>query len=511
MPQSADNQNDSVHYSGDNHSFPAMVSNSPRAKSPADKPAPLSQQELDRLKAEELIASLSDLPSDEATIISCAPPSATQPDQNASQIFDEQDTKPGEFAEKDPYVDENDSQSPGSPDAASSLRAGKHEQKKMPEVPQNQPNSLANNSQNLVHTHNDSPELSANSGARTVEDILALLPDYEETKETSSKDLKPTSQPSSEVTPKEPAKAGVKKPIVDLIDSTQPNQQATDSATVAAETADIVVSQSTAETVKPADTPTETIENYTPVTWFSNSGEETNKATTPPAPTTVPGTTQDPFSGEEVFDIGDFSELAEKPILPIPGGLKSDPVATPSAPGNAPVEPANPPKTAASPLNIVIPSPASKQPEIETSKIDDEISAAIAAADSIAEPVCDDRPVSFSEETFDAAPSFSAEQQNEEKIFAPQAVSSTDASFSESWDSNADDELFLAGEGDVIEIDGNDGYDFIDLACFDRSAAKISGNLILVTEESGSTFQVKYRNISYVEFADNVRVDLPPA
>ena len=70
------------------------------------------------------------------------------------------------------------------------------------------------------------------------------------------------------------------------------------------------------------------------------------------------------------------------------------------------------------------------------------------------------------------------------------------------------DETFLVDEGDVIRIDGNDGYDFIDLTCFERKTAVIKRDRIIVADENNPAFEVHFKNVQYVLFADNVRIDL---
>ena len=66
----------------------------------------------------------------------------------------------------------------------------------------------------------------------------------------------------------------------------------------------------------------------------------------------------------------------------------------------------------------------------------------------------------------------------------------------------------MVDEGDVIRIDGNDGYDFIDLTCFERKTAVIKRDRIIVADENNPAFEVHFKNVQYVLFADNVRIDL---
>ena len=74
----------------------------------------------------------------------------------------------------------------------------------------------------------------------------------------------------------------------------------------------------------------------------------------------------------------------------------------------------------------------------------------------------------------------------------------------------ADDDTFLVDGGDVIQIDGNDGYDFIDLACFERNSAEIKQDRIIVQDEENPAFEVHYKNVEYALFAYGVKVELPP-
>ena len=125
-----------------------------------------------------------------------------------------------------------------------------------------------------------------------------------------------------------------------------------------------------------------------------------------------------------------------------------------------------------------------------TPKIEDsEIAAAFAKCDDIPEPEPDYGEVAeFADETFG------------ESGFGSLATQS---------DSEKSDDTFLVHEDEVIQIDGNDGYEFIDLACFDRSFATLKPGRIIINDQNNSTFEVQYKNVQYALFADGVRVDLP--
>ena len=69
-------------------------------------------------------------------------------------------------------------------------------------------------------------------------------------------------------------------------------------------------------------------------------------------------------------------------------------------------------------------------------------------------------------------------------------------------------QLFVADDGDVIQVDGNDGFDFIDLACFNVEDAKFRPNEILISSENDGKFQIRHTNIDRAVFANGVEVNL---
>lgn len=71
-----------------------------------------------------------------------------------------------------------------------------------------------------------------------------------------------------------------------------------------------------------------------------------------------------------------------------------------------------------------------------------------------------------------------------------------------------DDQLFVANPGDVIQIDGADGFDHIDLACFDIEHATRDNDSILVDDKQGTKFEIRFRNVDYALFANGVTLDL---
>ena len=71
-----------------------------------------------------------------------------------------------------------------------------------------------------------------------------------------------------------------------------------------------------------------------------------------------------------------------------------------------------------------------------------------------------------------------------------------------------DEQIFIAGDGDVIEINGREGFDHIDLACFDVAWATFADQVINVDDQQGIAFQVRYQDIDYALFSNGVEVEL---
>ncbi|MFK7768485.1 MAG: hypothetical protein AB8B55_14785 [Mariniblastus sp.] len=69
-------------------------------------------------------------------------------------------------------------------------------------------------------------------------------------------------------------------------------------------------------------------------------------------------------------------------------------------------------------------------------------------------------------------------------------------------------QLFVADIGDVIQVDGNEGFDFIDLACFKLQDAEFFPNRILIATDDGENFEIRHVNIDRAVFADDIEVDL---
>jgi hypothetical protein len=71
-----------------------------------------------------------------------------------------------------------------------------------------------------------------------------------------------------------------------------------------------------------------------------------------------------------------------------------------------------------------------------------------------------------------------------------------------------DDDTFLAEPDQVIQVDGNDGFDFIDLACFDVAHAMFGEGQIFLDDGNGTKFQIEYHNIDTAVFANGIEIEL---
>ncbi len=77
-----------------------------------------------------------------------------------------------------------------------------------------------------------------------------------------------------------------------------------------------------------------------------------------------------------------------------------------------------------------------------------------------------------------------------------------------STDSTESAECIFAADGDVIEVDGQNGIGHIDLACFDASDANVQDDQIKIACSDGTHFTVRYRNVAYAVFAEGVQIAL---
>ncbi|MFT5299966.1 MAG: hypothetical protein ACI814_000739 [Mariniblastus sp.] len=75
-------------------------------------------------------------------------------------------------------------------------------------------------------------------------------------------------------------------------------------------------------------------------------------------------------------------------------------------------------------------------------------------------------------------------------------------------DTLEEDQVFIAKTGEIIEVNGDEGFDHIDLACFDVSCATFTDNTIKVDNQCGSAFEVRHQGIDFALFADGVKVKL---
>jgi hemolysin activation/secretion protein len=75
---------------------------------------------------------------------------------------------------------------------------------------------------------------------------------------------------------------------------------------------------------------------------------------------------------------------------------------------------------------------------------------------------------------------------------------------------NEQDELagvIYAQDRQVIRVNGNDGYQYIDMTCFDIKQASFQGNRIHV-RNGVQEFEIEYENITHVLFANGQQVEL---
>jgi hypothetical protein len=68
---------------------------------------------------------------------------------------------------------------------------------------------------------------------------------------------------------------------------------------------------------------------------------------------------------------------------------------------------------------------------------------------------------------------------------------------------------FLVGDGNIAVIDGNEGYDYIDLS--DRDIANVSfrdSSIVVFETEANRSFTIRYQNVDRAMFADGIVVTL---
>lgn len=91
---------------------------------------------------------------------------------------------------------------------------------------------------------------------------------------------------------------------------------------------------------------------------------------------------------------------------------------------------------------------------------------------------------------------------------APQSVVDSNTQTSKAEDIFDKDEVFLARTGDVIEVNGEDGFDRIDLACYDINCASISSNKIRIDDEQTGSFEIHFIDVDYAIFANGIKIRL---
>ena len=196
-------------------------------------------------------------------------------------------------------------------------------------------------------------------------------------------------------------------------------------------------------------------------------------------------------------------------------------------------------ETAVMPKSKTSANPLSKKAPPAPAIGDDEIAAALEKCDEDTKPAPQPGvPTQFAEETFgESAPTVTIKPQAEAgqqtatepttetraevveqqtatepraEVVAQQTATEPQAEVPPQTATEPDDTTFLVDEGDVVRIDGNDGFDFIDLTCFARSTADVRHDRIIVDDGDNPKFEVHYKNIPHALFADGITVELPP-
>lgn len=67
-------------------------------------------------------------------------------------------------------------------------------------------------------------------------------------------------------------------------------------------------------------------------------------------------------------------------------------------------------------------------------------------------------------------------------------------------------EVFLARTGDIIKVSSEDGFDHIDLACYDINLASISPNTIRINDVQTGSFEIHFVGIDYAIFANGIKI-----
>ncbi|MEL7500310.1 MAG: hypothetical protein AAFN77_22125 [Planctomycetota bacterium] len=100
------------------------------------------------------------------------------------------------------------------------------------------------------------------------------------------------------------------------------------------------------------------------------------------------------------------------------------------------------------------------------------------------------------------------EPATESDIQAHANSASTTPPLNATTDATTHEQVFLAENDETIQLSGNDGFDVIDLKCFDVSCATFSPNLILVDDGQGTRIRIEHVGIELAIFANDFEVDL---
>jgi hypothetical protein len=127
------------------------------------------------------------------------------------------------------------------------------------------------------------------------------------------------------------------------------------------------------------------------------------------------------------------------------------------------------------------------------------------AADGVIEPI--PGAFEFEPDLFDFKTIDEIEKSEDSKQVVP-AAPQDNADSGSRPDPHTENQILVAGTGDVIQVNGSDGFDHIDLACFDVKWATFSEQVIQVNDQQGSSFEIHYQDIAYALFADGIEVRL---
>lgn len=444
------------------------------------------------------------------------------------------DVSSGQFVAKDPYVSDNEVEIPPARNLTETPASPCTNQSKPMTTPPTSPNNqpLVNDDpSNRARMDSTESELDENPTgeeagtktvndhdvtippARTLESILDSIPGYQDDQDV---EVAPSNVRKEDLVDQAKSKSLAEEvaeklsrdprfnfplteaPPIPIIESSEEPAQ----STVAIETPML----DAAEMHSPvADTESATEgEVFPPVSWFAieTTQPPNNQTPVPFLDMSVPATIADLVSGEEVFDIKDFLDEVTAPIPPIFGAFQDTTIVSLALGGDA--------------ESLIAQEPADK-PVSDGSLSDGSLSEELLTDGTHAKQEDDpeshpnpleepSEPVSETELALAACTEVSSPMDDKDPNMSKPVLVEPSKS-----DEGVNDNLFIADEGDVIQIDGNDGYEFIDLACFHVDMAKIEPGKIVIVDESCSAFEIYYKNIQYALFSDDMRVDLPPS